>query len=66
MSVIQYTGVEQQMAMRNTKGACTKQLATQKLATLYCPFCGLSGRGNGGREGLTVSEECDWCDLKGQ
>lgn len=39
MSVIQYTGVQQQRAMSSTKGAWTIVLAMQKFATLYCPFC---------------------------
>lgn len=38
MSVIQYTGVQQQRATSSTNGAWTIVLAMQKLATLYCPF----------------------------
>ena len=38
MSVIQYTGVQQQRATSSTNGAWTIVLAMQKFATLYCPF----------------------------
>lgn len=57
MSVVQYTGVQQQTAMSSTNGAWTMALAMQNIATPYCPFYRKSAEVVGRAAGKA---DCKW------